>query len=148
MFAQSSSTPKPVQKTGKGVLVYEEGGDSEGDFDSALLEMRSQQLGKALEVEVKEVKEVRQDNREGSTLHLTLLSDQNYQVGMNLGFFIENSQEVVDALLDHTTLSASSQVTVRQEGGGRVLKLPFPPGTPVSSILRDYVDVQGPLTKK
>lgn len=55
---------------------------------------------------------------------------------------------MVDALLGHINLPASAQVTVRQEGGGRVLKLPFPPGTPVSHILRDYVDVQGPLTKK
>lgn len=59
-------------------MVYEEGGQSQEDFDSSLLEMRSQQLGNALEVEVKEVYEVRQDNREGSTLHLSLLSDQKY----------------------------------------------------------------------
>lgn len=39
-------------------------------------------------MEVKEVYEVRQDHQEGSTLHLTLQSDQAYEVGMNLGFFI------------------------------------------------------------
>ncbi len=54
----------------------------------------------------------------------------------------------MESLLKHVSVPAEARVTVRQEGEGRVMKLPFPPGTPVSTILRDYVDVQGPLRKK
>lgn len=86
---QPSSSGVTVQKSsGKGVLVYEEGGETETDFDNTLLEMQSKQRVEAIQVEVKDVYEVRQDNKEGSTLHLTLLTDEAYQVGMNLAFFV------------------------------------------------------------
>jgi sulfite reductase alpha subunit-like flavoprotein len=65
----------------------------------------------------------------------------SYHTGSNLGIFIENSGETVDYLIQLVQLKREDKITVEQEGNGRVLKWPFPPGSTVDTICRQYVDV-------
>ncbi|KAL4472596.1 hypothetical protein ABPG74_018545 [Tetrahymena malaccensis] len=101
---------------------------------------------------VKSIKELRQNNNDGSTLHMEIdLKNTNlkYKTAMNIEIFAENDPALVEKVGAHLNLDLNQRVElVVDEEFIEKFKYPFPSPISVRSILSKFCDFQGQLMKK
>lgn len=112
-----------------------------------------------VEVEVVENRELVQDDGPRSIRHLELRlptggqsnGDQYpaYQAGDHLGVLPRNSESVIDALCGRLRLSRSQTIRIESvTASGSDANLPFNRPISIEQLMRDYLDLQAPLSRK
>jgi cytochrome P450 / NADPH-cytochrome P450 reductase len=78
-------------------------------------------------------------------LELSLPSDATYECGDYLAVLPQNSEEAVHAAMAHFNVPWDTVITIKGEGPSA---LPLNTPVPVAEILRSYVELSQPVTKK
>lgn len=96
---------------------------------------------------VKSIKEIRQNNHDGSTLHMEIdLKNTNlkYKTAMNLGIYAENDPALVEKVGAYLNVDLNSRVElVVDEEKKEKFKYPFPSPISIRSIVGKFCDFQG-----
>lgn len=78
-------------------------------------------------------------------IDLALPSDSTYECGDYLAVLPQNGEDLVKVVMSRFSLPWDAIITVKGEGSSA---LPLNTPTPVSEILRSYVELSQPVTKK
>lgn len=121
-------------------------------LESKDFEYQTKKFLDSFAVPVSLIKEARQNNLDGSTLHLEIdLSSTSfhYRTAQNLGIFPQNTPEIVSELAKVLGFDLDKVLKVEnvpsESKSSRKAKLPFPSPITVRSILTRFCDFQGPL---
>lgn len=126
--------------------------NSKGNDESKKLEyeFQTKHFIDAVEANIIEVKEVRQNNKDGSTLHFVIDLEGTgveYKTAQNLAVFVQNSAEDVAELGKYFNISDLDDVIelkyVAPEGSTRPFKFPFPSPISYREIFTCFCDISG-----
>lgn len=117
-------------------------------------EFQTKQFLDSFEAQLDFIKEVRQNNADGSTLHLEINLTNTpikYLTAQNLAIYPKNREELVQDLAEHLGFNLNKVIKLGYGEDGiskRKFKYPFPSPLKIRTILTNFCDFQGPIMKK
>lgn len=99
-------------------------------------------FSEAVYCEIKEIKELRKETINGSTLLIKYKSNLNYQVGDNIGVYPVNNEYNVNEIIKNLNFDANEKFEVRKNNGEILKKkIDFPDCMTVKEIINNYIDL-------
>jgi sulfite reductase alpha subunit-like flavoprotein len=120
------------------------------EFKNKEYDFQTKHFIESVEAKIIEVKEVRQNNADGSTLNFVINLEGTgieYKTAQNLAVFVKNSSDDVAELGKYFNISDLDDVLelkyVAPEGSTRPFKFPFPSPITFREVFTSFCDING-----
>lgn len=139
-----------MQKEGERDLAYSKEKEKAFDKDLALedFDFRTKRYLNAVDCEVTDIKELRKETVNGSTLLITYNCEKlDYKTGDNIGIYPKNSMNFVNEICQKFNFEKNEKIIIKKRSNENLKKKYFiPNGLTVEEILIDHVDLSAQIT--